>query len=236
MAAVSNITFVPEGTVRSNDRAGDSGTQELSEFLKRRDGFTVPVGGRNDSFNPLYKPRPENTNGDTDFTVPVDMSNLAAINNFTFTPEGKTLSNDSMNVGASARLDSNRSTEGPSAFLTGRLTGRIKGRNDSYEAFDKLFPPTGEWGVGTSLPVGSGKLEVSSGIRNMTDTNESTSSTNITYNHNNGHYAGGYSGGDGYKGIYGGYQVSPDMSISGNINADPSNRVTSALIQLRRTL
>jgi hypothetical protein len=151
-----------------------------------------------------------------------------------------TRSDASMNVGAgfrvnSNRLDSDRSTEGLAAFLAGGYTGRVDGFNESYNALDRLRPETKEVSAGMSVPVGRGSLELSRDIRELPAYGVSTNNNNVTYNHNNGHYIGGYFGDDGYKGAYAGYQINPNTSVSGNVNLDPDNKVSYALMQLRHT-
>jgi hypothetical protein len=181
---------------------------------------------------------------------------MALIDNFMFTPEKRVMSNNSikeeqgnnpnaklnalsdasMNVGAnlrynSDRLDSNRSTEGLSAFLEGGVTGLANGNVESFNPFDKVFPESRRVGAGISLPIGRGNVEVSSGIRELPAYGESTSNSNITYNGRDGDYVGGYADGKGYKGIYGGLPIGTNSSINGSVNADGNNSIISALLQ-----
>jgi hypothetical protein len=158
---------------------------------------------------------------------------MALIDNFMIVPESNTTTNNGMNVGMGARLSS--ATEGLAAHLAGKYVGSADGFNTSYDPFDRLRPETKEGSVGVSLPVGRGNVELSRDIREMPAYGSSTNSNSITLNSNGGNYGGTYFGDDGYKGAYAGYQVTPNTSVNGNVNLDPHDKVTNALLQLRHT-
>jgi hypothetical protein len=158
---------------------------------------------------------------------------MALIDNFTASPRALSTTNDGMNVGIDAKLSS--APSGLAAFLAGGYTGRVDGFNESYNALDRLRPETKEVSAGMSVPVGRGSLELSRDIRELPAYGVSTNNNNVTYNHNNGHYVGGYFGDDGYKGAYAGYQINPNTSVSGNVNLDPDNKISYALAQIRHT-
>jgi hypothetical protein len=158
---------------------------------------------------------------------------MALADSFMVSPEGSTTTNNGMNVGVGARLSS--APAGLAAHLTGKYVGSVDGLNQSYDAFDRLRPETKEGSVGVSLPVGGGSLALSRDVREMPAYGVVSNSNNVTVSDRDGNYGGAYFGDDGYKGAYAGYQINPKTSVNGNVSMDPYNKVTNALLQLRRT-
>jgi hypothetical protein len=173
---------------------------------------------------------------------------MALIDNFVVTPTAKSMSNNtmdeelgarsnaSMNVGMGARVNSDsfsNTIPGVSAFISREHTGSVNGLYDSFNALDKHLPEIITNTAGINVPIGSGSVELSRDRRELPTYGAATNDNNIAYNNKDGHYIGGYFGDDGYKGAYAGYQINPNTSVSGNINLDPTNKVSYALIQLR---